>query len=55
MRVMIATPDLYCDRYPEYTVNRTGFGLMVYDILDSMSEYADTIVLSNKITPGHSE
>lgn len=55
MRVMIATPDLYCDRYPEYTVNRTGFGLMVYDILDSMSEYAETTVLSNKITPGHSE
>ena len=53
MKVLIATTYIYKKEWPEFTRNRTGFGIMVYDIFKSVSEQADTYLLSQVITEGH--
>lgn len=53
MKVLIATPYIYKQEWPEFTRNRTGFGLMVNDIFESVSEDADVYLLSHVITEGH--
>ena len=53
MKVLIATTYIYRKEWPEFTRNRTGFGIMVNDIFESISEAADTYVLSQVITRGH--
>ena len=53
MKVLIATTYIYKKEWPEFTRNRTGFGIMVNDIFESVSEEADTYLLSQVITKGH--
>ena len=53
MKVLIATTYIYKKDWPEFTRNRTGFGIMVNDIFESVSEEADTYLLSQVITEGH--
>lgn len=53
MKVLIATTYIYKKEWPEFTRNRTGFGIMVNDIFESVSEEADTYLLSQVITEGH--
>ena len=42
MKVLIATTYIYKKEWPEFTKNRTGFGIMVNDIFESVSEENDT-------------
>jgi glycosyltransferase involved in cell wall biosynthesis len=53
MKVLIATTYIYKKEWPEFTRNRTGFGIMVNDIFESVSEEIDTYLLSQVITEGH--
>lgn len=53
MKVLIATTYIYKKEWPEFTRNRTGFGIMVNDIFESVSEEADAYLLSQVITEGH--
>ena len=53
MKVLIATPYIYKQEWPEFTRNRTGFGIMVNDIFESVSEDVDVCLLSHVITKGH--
>ena len=53
MKVLIATTYIYKKEWPEFTRNRTGFGIMVNDIFESVSEEAETYLLSQVITEGH--
>lgn len=53
MKVLIATTYIYKKDWPEFTRNRTGFGIMVNDIFESVSEAAETYLLSQVITEGH--
>ncbi len=53
MKVLIATPYIYKQDWPEFTRNRTGFGIMVNDIFESISKDLDVYLLSHVITEGH--
>ena len=53
MKVLIATPYIYKKEWPEFTRNRTGFGIMVNDIFESVSEETDAYLTSQVITEGH--
>lgn len=53
MKVIIATPYIYKSEWPEFTRNRTGFGIMVKDIFDSISEDVDAYLITQAITKGH--
>lgn len=53
MKVLIATTYIYKKEWPEFTRNRTGFGIMVNDIFESISEEAETYLASQVITEGH--
>ena len=53
MKILIATPYIYKKEWPEFTRNRTGFGIMVNDIFESISGDTDTYLLSQVITEGH--
>ena len=53
MKVLIVAPYIFKNEWHEFTRNRTGFGLMVNDIFESVSADADTFLLSLVITDGH--
>lgn len=53
MRVLIATPDLYCEEWLEFRKNKTGFGLIVKDLIDELDELCELVVVTNKLTNGH--
>ena len=53
MKILIATTYIFRKEWPEFTRNRTGFGLMVNDIFESVSKEIDTYLLSQVITKGH--
>lgn len=53
MKVLIATTYIYKKEWPEFTRNRTGFGIMVNDIFESISEEAEAYLASQVITEGH--
>ena len=53
MRILIATTYIYKQEWPEFTRNRTGFGIMVNEIFESISKKADVYLLSQVITNGH--
>lgn len=55
MKILIATTYLYNSEWPEFTRNKTGFGIMVRDIMMSISKYASVIFISHVITKGHKE
>ena len=53
MKVIVAAPYIYKKEWPKFTKNRTGFGIMVNDIFESISEYVDAYLISLVITKGH--
>jgi hypothetical protein len=53
MKILIATTYIYNKEWPEFTRNRTGFGIMVNDIFECVSEEEDTYLTSQVITEGH--
>lgn len=53
MKVIVAAPYIYKKDWPEFTRNKTGFGIMVNDIFESISEYVDAYLISIVITKGH--
>ena len=38
MKVLITTPYIYKQDLPEFTRNKTGFGIMVNEIFESVSD-----------------
>lgn len=52
MRVLFITPYITSEKYPVFQRNRTGFGLMVYDIAKSVGnlEYVDMLSV-NSLSP----
>lgn len=53
MKVLIATTYIFKNEWPEFTRNRSGFGIMVNDIYESIAEEADTYLITQVITKGH--
>lgn len=53
MKILIATTYIYRKEWPEFTRNRTGFGIMVNDIYEAVSESNEVYLLSQVITHGH--
>ena len=55
MKVMIIAPYIYDDNMIEFTKNKTGFGLMVQNIVSSVAELENVILLTRVITKGKNE
>lgn len=53
MKVLIACNYIYRKEWPEFTRNRTGYGIMVNDIFESVSENIDTYLISHVINMKH--
>ena len=54
MKILFATTYIYRKEWPEFTRNRTGFGIMVEDIFEGVSQENDTYLFSHVVTKGHS-
>lgn len=52
MKVMIIAPYIYDDNIIEFTKNKTGFGIMVQNIVSSVAELENVILLTRVITKG---
>lgn len=52
MKIMILAPYIYDKNLPEFSVNKTGFGMMVNDIVKSIAELADVELLTRVILNG---
>ncbi len=50
MKIMILAPYIYDKDMPEFSVNKTGFGIMVNDIVKSVAEIEDVELLTRVIT-----
>ena len=55
MKVMIIAPYIYDDNMIEFTKNKTGFGLMVQNIVSSVAELENVVILTRDITKGKNE
>ena len=55
MKVMIIAPYIYDDNIIEFTKNKTGFGLMVQNIVSSVAELENVVLLTRVITKGKNE
>lgn len=55
MKVMIIAPYIYDDNMIEFTKNKTGFGLMVQNIVGSVAELENVVLLTRVITKGKNE
>lgn len=55
MKVMIIAPYIYDDNIIEFTRNQTGFGIMVQNIVSSVAELENVILLTRVITKGKNE
>lgn len=53
MKILIATTYIYRKEWPEFTKNRTGFGIMVNNIFTGISGEIETYLFSHVITGGH--
>lgn len=53
MTVLMVAPYIYVKEWQEFTRNRTGFGIMVRDIFESVSKKENTYILTQVITRGH--
>jgi glycosyltransferase involved in cell wall biosynthesis len=53
MRILMATTYIYEKQWPEFTRNKTGFGMMVRDIYQSISEDEEVYLISHVLTIGH--
>lgn len=52
MKILMATTYVYNKDWEEFTRNKTGLGIMVYDIFKSISLLADTYLITHVITKG---
>lgn len=52
---MIISPYIYDDNIIEFTKNKTGFGIMVKNIVSSVAELEDVVLLTRVITKGKNE
>lgn len=50
MKVMIIAPYIYDDNIIEFTKNKTGFGIMVQNIVSSVAELENVVLLTRVIT-----
>ena len=55
MKVMIIAPYIYDDNIIEFTKNKTGFGIMVQNIVSSVAELENVVLLTRVITKGKNE
>ena len=55
MKVMIIAPYIYDDIIIEFTKNKTGFGIMVQNIVSSVAELENVVLLTRVITKGKNE
>ena len=46
MKVMIIAPYIYDDNIIEFTKNKTGFGIMVQNIVSSVAELENVVLLT---------
>ncbi len=52
MKVMILAPYIYDEHLPEFTRNKTGFGIMVRNIAAAIGERADVVLATRVLTKG---
>lgn len=52
MKIMILAPYIYDKDMPVFSANKSGFGIMVNDIIKSIAEMENVIVLTRIITNG---
>ena len=55
MKVIIIAPYIYDDNIIEFTKNKTGFGIMVQNIVSSVAELENVVLLTRVITKGKNE
>lgn len=55
MKVMIIAPYIYDDNIIEFTKNKTGFGIMVKNIVSSVAKLENVVLLTRVITKGKNE
>lgn len=55
MKVMIIAPYIYDDNIIEFTKNKTGFGIMVQNIVSSVAKLENVVLLTRVITKGKNE
>ena len=55
MKVMIIAPYIYDDNIIEFTKNKTGFGIMDQNIVSSVAELENVVLLTRVITKGKNE
>lgn len=55
MKVMIIAPYIYDNNIIEFTKNKTGFGIMVQNIVSSVAELENVVLLTRVITKGKNE
>lgn len=55
MKIMILAPYIYDKDMPEFSINKTGFGIMVNDIVKSVAEIENVVLLTRVITKGKNE
>lgn len=53
MKILIATTYIYDKQLPEFTKNKTGFGMMVNDIFRAIGEKEEVYLTSHVVTKGH--
>lgn len=53
MRILVLSPYIYDKSIPEFSINKTGFGIMVKDIVESISENNNVFLLTKAITKGN--
>lgn len=52
MKILMLAPYIYDAAIPEFTVNKSGFGMMVNDIAKSVACLDDVLLLTRVITSG---
>ena len=53
MKILLAASYIYDKRYPEFTRNSTGFGILIKQILDYVSKNNEIYLVSHVLTKGH--
>lgn len=52
MKILIATTYMYNEKWQEFTKNKTGFGIMVKNIMEQLSQKEDVKVITHVLTNG---
>lgn len=53
MKVLFAVPYIYSKNYPKFTKNPTGFGMLVEQIFEYVSDKNDVYLISHVLTKGY--